>query len=185
MVSAYNEHLLEKIHQERERLLHFVPEVIQDSKYTGYGEYGGIFFYYGNMNSEASQSITRSSSEDGNSDDSSDEVDMASIQNCDSACLDFFLEVEGPLDLAPLKYIEIYEKPGPEQRYNIIMANEIKPTFKLSLSTYCSISLANKLPCIFNWTVSAKDFDVLNTSNFKSDNYCSVPVGKSETTTSD
>ncbi|XP_011866868.1 PREDICTED: uncharacterized protein LOC105561472 [Vollenhovia emeryi] len=59
LVSSYNRHLFQKLHYERKLILRaMVPQLPSRrlppaSTYSGYGEYGGQFFYYGNMSKYA------------------------------------------------------------------------------------------------------------------------------------
>ncbi|XP_011704797.1 PREDICTED: uncharacterized protein LOC105460049 [Wasmannia auropunctata] len=60
LVSSYNKHLFHKLHHERKLILQATTPSLAESRrpppastYSGYGEYGGQFFYYGNMSKYA------------------------------------------------------------------------------------------------------------------------------------
>lgn len=59
LVSSFNKHLFHKLHYERKLVLRTTASSVTSRKpppastYSGYGEYGGQFFYYGNMSKYA------------------------------------------------------------------------------------------------------------------------------------
>ena len=149
MIASNNEHVLEQMHSEQENRLHFLQLSPAPSIYSGYGECGELYFYYGNMNLSAFQKSFQSKKKDEIQDGNSD--------------LEFCIEIECPIDLAPIKYLEQHEKPDPETRYNImrksLSENVSESTFKLYIHISCPTSLKNRLPCMFTWEISSRDFD--------------------------
>ncbi|KAJ9577345.1 hypothetical protein L9F63_006089 [Diploptera punctata] len=186
LIANNNVYILEQMHTERQNTLQLITNSCQSSTYSGYGEYGGYFFFYGNMNLRAFQANYRSNNENENSSDSDDEGSVPVPSTIPpQSCLDleFTAEIDCPFELAPVKYLEEYGKSDPDSRYDVmiksLMTNYSKPKFKLTLEIFCPVSLENRLPFVFNWNVSSEDFENLDTS-FLRDNYISIPIDKSQ-----
>ena len=182
MIADYNEDMLKHKHCERENVLVGLQSKLRSATYFCHYQYGGFFFCYGNMNPSAFRRSSQAYNEGQIQDDNSDwEYIVPSLKYKSSASdLDICVDIECPLDLAPIKYLEKYENPDPETRYNMMIKslseNDSEPTFKLSMHIFCRTSLENRLPHMFTWEISSQDFDKRNTFSFKCDDY----VEKSE-----
>ncbi|XP_072763085.1 uncharacterized protein [Anoplolepis gracilipes] len=152
LVCSFNRHLFHKLHYERKLLLRATASSLPPQKpppastYAGYGEYGGQFFYYGNMSKYAYENkfrYTRS----GNVENTSRELEEA---NNKSHRFDLVIRVQlrcSP-ELAPLSTrmslkTDDLEDCGANSRQELY----------LKLSTACAASKANRLPGAFTWEV--------------------------------
>ncbi|XP_067216412.1 uncharacterized protein [Linepithema humile] len=153
LVGSFNKHLfLSKLHYERKLILRvtapFVPlrRPLPATTYSGYGEYGGQFFYYGNMSKYAHENKfkhTRSS----NAENSSGELEEETNK---SPRFDLIIGVQlrcSP-ELAPLA-VKTNLKSDEFEGYSTDSCQELY----LKLSTKCTASKANRLPALFTWEV--------------------------------
>ncbi|PSN31131.1 hypothetical protein C0J52_23114 [Blattella germanica] len=181
LIASNNDLVLEQLHHERRTLVQqpAFPGNLLPSTYSGYGGYGGFFFYYGNMNDSAYEEKfgSRRLSSDDDSDNQSSKPESPCLD------LDFYVDIECPLELAPIDYLDKYHKPDLECRYNSMIRSmrDSEHTFQLKLSIYCPASFENRLPFMFTWSISSDNFQKLNLCVFRSDGYCSVPVDVSDT----
>ncbi|XP_008202645.1 uncharacterized protein LOC100677949 isoform X1 [Nasonia vitripennis] len=152
LVGSSNEHHLEAVHFERERLMTQTtndllppPKIPACSTYSGYGEYAGRFFYYGNMNEYAFDSKImdawrRNTIRDRIRKRASDR----------KPCYDLLINVElkcSP-ELAPLAVRSLLKCDDFENQSNV---ETHRPYLYLKLSISCPASVSNKLPGQFVW----------------------------------
>ncbi|XP_012269675.3 uncharacterized protein LOC105693970 [Athalia rosae] len=165
LVGSVNDHLFEKSHYDRERLLRSPalpsPRAPPASTYSGYGEYGGQFFYYGNMNKYAFESKFKTSAT-GDWEDPENPEDPENLDDADdlddergggSPCFDLVVGVElrcSP-ELAPLAVRAALRLDDLE---NSTAANS-KQELYLRLNVVCPASVTNRLPGNFTWELKA------------------------------
>ncbi|XP_025261715.1 uncharacterized protein LOC105249738 [Camponotus floridanus] len=152
LVGSFNKHLYHKLHYERKVLLRATASSLPPRKpppastYSGYGEYGGQFFYYGNMSKYAYENkfrYARSSNVENTSGEFEEEANRPHR-------FDLVIKVElrcSP-ELAPLSTrtslkVDDLEDRGVNSRQELY----------LKLSTRCMASKANRLPGDFTWEV--------------------------------
>ncbi|XP_043497188.1 uncharacterized protein LOC122520930 [Polistes fuscatus] len=152
LVVSVNEHYYENLQYEREVLLQEPsippPRMPPVSTYSGYGEYGGQFFYYGNMNKYAYESKFKSLPiiDHENAQDNIEEIQKKSCFN-----LVIAVELKCSPELAPFAVrtllrsneLDIYTKtPNHSELY-------------LKLDIMCPASMANRLPGHFTWELNS------------------------------
>lgn len=145
LVGSVNEHLYEKSHYERELLLQTPtmpsPRPPPASTYSGYGEYGGQFFYYGNMNEYAYENKFKFVDTREWENDETEELRGA-------PCFDLVVAVElrcSP-ELAPLAVRTAVQSDDLETT-----GTSCQPELYLKLDIKCPASVANRLPGSFTW----------------------------------
>lgn len=167
LVGSVNEHLFEKSHYDRERLLHSpalpVPRAPPASTYSGYGEYGGQFFYYGNMNKYAFESKFKAVNT-GDWEDPEDPEDLEdpdgvqdreedrAVQNAPSFDLVIGVELRCSPELAPLAVRAALKLDDLETSGTV---NNSRPELYLRLNVACPASVTNRLPGNFTWELKA------------------------------
>ncbi|KAI4491793.1 hypothetical protein M0804_003185 [Polistes exclamans] len=152
LVVSVNEHYYENLQYEREVLLQEPsippPRMPPVSTYSGYGEYGGQFFYYGNMNKYAYESKFKSLpvTDHENAQNNTEEIQKKSCFN-----LVIAVELKCSPELAPFAVrtllrsneLDIYTKtPNHSELY-------------LKLDIMCPASMANRLPGHFTWELNS------------------------------
>jgi len=115
--------------------------------------------FHSKLHAEVNQNIDR------NSDDFDSNY---SPSNRDSPNMDlqFDVEVQCPLDLAPLQYLENFESPDFEYRYSRVMksadpllsARDSESEFFLYMTVHCPASFTSGLPSLFGWLIRSCDF---------------------------
>lgn len=147
LVGSVNEHHFEKCHYDRELMLQAppmpMPRAPPASTYSGYGEYGGQFFYYGNMNKYAYENKFKYM------DEGNEREDEETVQEI-NPCFDLVIVVElrcSP-ELAPLAVRAILKSDDIE---NIANGNSQNPELYLKLHVTCPVSVSNRLPGTFIW----------------------------------
>lgn len=158
LVGSVNEHLFEKSHYDRERLLRSPalpsPRAPPASTYSGYGEYGGQFFYYGNMNKFAFESKFKSTvTGDWEDPENPDDPEESEEDRVGPPCFDLVVGVElrcspelAPLAVrAALKLDDLEPSITPNSR----------PELYLRLHVACPASVTNRLPGNFTWELKA------------------------------
>ncbi|XP_012283940.1 uncharacterized protein LOC105701623 [Orussus abietinus] len=144
LVGSVNEHLFEKSHYERERLFRATPKPPPASTYSGYGEYGGRFFYYGNMNRYAYESKFKFA-EAGAREDPEDETEEGA-ERAPSFDLVVSVDLRCSPELAPLAVGKALESAD----LDAAPTNEHLELY-LKVDVACPASVANRLPGHFTW----------------------------------
>lgn len=148
LVGSVNEHLFENLHYEHELLLQ-IPLTLTlrpppASTYSGYGEYGGQFFYYGNMNKYAYENkfmhtlntaaVTLESQQQ--------------VREPPSLDLVFEIELKCSPELAPLAIRAVLKS----DEFEAYEAKTLRhQQLFLRLSVACPASTSNRLPGNFVW----------------------------------
>ncbi|XP_029053170.1 uncharacterized protein LOC114880869 [Osmia bicornis bicornis] len=148
LVGSVNEHLFENLHYEHELTLQ-IPLILPlrpppASTYSGYGEYGGQFFYYGNMNKYAYESKFMNAASSAN-------VTVETEQRARGpSSLDLVIEIELKCtsELAPLAVRTVLKSDEFESYEAKTYRNQ---QMYLRMSITCPASIANRLPGIFVW----------------------------------
>ncbi|XP_039312832.1 uncharacterized protein LOC105202213 isoform X2 [Solenopsis invicta] len=146
LVGSYNKHLFHKLHYERKLILRTAPPAWT---YSGYGEYGGQFFYYGNMSKYAYENRFRHARVR-SAENTGRELEEATNR---PPCFDVIIGVQlrcSP-ELAPLTAkmnlktdtFEGCDTNSPQELY-------------LKLNIKCAISKINRLPNTFTWEVHGR-----------------------------
>ncbi|XP_029673141.1 uncharacterized protein LOC115241512 [Formica exsecta] len=152
LVGSFNKHLYHKLHYERKLLLRGTPSSLPSRKpppastYSGYGEYGGQFFYYGNMSKYAYENKFRYA-RSGNVENTGGEFEEEANK---PHRFDLVIRVQlrCPPELAPLSTRTSLKADDLED----CGANSRQELY-LKLSTRCTASKANRLPSDFTWEV--------------------------------
>ncbi|KAL0113424.1 hypothetical protein PUN28_012526 [Cardiocondyla obscurior] len=159
LIGSYNKHLLYKLHHERilritmlsprrppsRRLPPRRPPLA--STYSGYGEYGGQLFYYGNMSEYAYENKFKSTRT------SSAENTGGELEVTDKPCFDLIIGVQlrcSP-ELAPLK-TKMNLQTDSLDGFDTNLRKELY----LKLSIKCAASKVNRLPDNFTWEVRGR-----------------------------
>ncbi|CAK9823518.1 hypothetical protein ANTRET_LOCUS1843 [Anthophora retusa] len=150
LVGSVNEHVFENLHYEHELLLQ-IPLTIPlkpppASTYSGYGEYGGQFFYYGNMNKYAYESKFLHTVNTAN-------LTVETEQQVQRPPLfDLIIEIELKCtpELAPLAVRTILKSDELEAYEMKTCKNQL---LYLRMNVTCSASIDNRLPGNFVWEV--------------------------------
>ncbi|XP_051171474.1 uncharacterized protein LOC127288205 isoform X2 [Leptopilina boulardi] len=149
LVGSVNEHHFEKCHYDRELMLQVPsmpsPRPPPASTYSGYGEYGGQFFYYGNMNKYAYENKFKYVNE-GN--EMEDEETVQEVNRGPCFDLVIIVELRCSPELAPLAVRTILKSDDIE---NISNGNSQNPELYLKLHVTCPASVSNRLPGTFVW----------------------------------
>ncbi|XP_024222248.1 uncharacterized protein LOC100747679 [Bombus impatiens] len=148
LVGSVNEHLFENSHYEHELLLQ-VPLTLPlrpppASTYSGYGEYGGRFFYYGNMNKYAYESKFMQTVSTTNLTVETEQQ----VQRPPSFDLIIEVELKCTPDLAPLAVRSILRSDEFETYEMKVCRNQ---QLYLQMNVTCPASIANRLPGNFVW----------------------------------
>ncbi|KAK0087399.1 hypothetical protein PV325_001161 [Microctonus aethiopoides] len=149
LVGSVNEHHYERIHYERELMLNSrtwpSPRPPLASTYSGYGEYGGQFYYYGNMNkyAYANKFSKPAESEDSEEQDENTSDDVRTTPTFD---LVVGIELRCSPELAPLAVRSVLKSDDVDNRP--ISHN---PEMYLKMNITCPASIANRLPGHFTW----------------------------------
>lgn len=176
LVFSSNKNFLERVHHRRQLLFQDPvmpkPKRPEDCTFTGYDECGGLLIWYGNMNKAAFRSMLHAEANhnyefsDADSLPSDDESGVESGLNSPNMDLQFDVEVQCPLDLAPLQYLENFESPDFEYRYSRVMksadpllsARDSESEFFLYMTVHCPASFTSGLPSLFGWLIRSCDF---------------------------
>ncbi|XP_077262939.1 uncharacterized protein LOC143897865 [Temnothorax americanus] len=149
LVNSYNKHLFHKLHYERKLVLRATApsrRLPPASMYSGYGEYGGQFFYYGNMSKYAYESRfkhTRASNAGNTGEEFEEETNMP-------PCFVLIIGVQlrcSP-ELAPLAARTNLKNDSLDG----CDTNSHQELY-LKLSTKCVVSKTNRLPDTLTWEV--------------------------------
>nr|XP_031831925.1 uncharacterized protein LOC116426727 [Nomia melanderi] len=148
LVGSVNEHLLESLHYENELHLQiplsFPLKPPPASTYSGYGEYGGQFFYYGNMNKYAYESKFVHNTNPLNA------MHNTEQQVQWPPCFDLVIEVELKCtsELAPLAVWPLLKS----DEFEAYETRKFKDQqLVLKMTVVCPASVANRLPDTFVW----------------------------------
>ncbi|CAD6215659.1 GSCOCG00000471001-RA-CDS [Cotesia congregata] len=150
LVGSVNEHHYEAVHHDRERLMHTkrmpLPRIPVSSTYSGYGEYGGQFFYYGNMNRSAfaNKFHLAPESEDYEADDRQNSRGISKFD------LTISVDLRCSPELAPFLVRSILKSDDfdhPRASHN--------PEIYMKMKVSCPGSVANRLPGNFIWEQKA------------------------------
>ncbi|KZC12669.1 hypothetical protein WN55_04135 [Dufourea novaeangliae] len=150
LVGSVNEHLFENLHYEHELLLQiplsFPLRPPPASTYSGYGEYDGQFFYYGNMNKYAYESkflhtvnpldVTLNTEQP--------------VQRQPSFDLMIEIELKCTSELAPLAIRTVLRSADEFEAYEARTTDKHQQLF-LRMTVMCPASIANRLPGNFVW----------------------------------
>ncbi|KAI4501799.1 hypothetical protein M0802_003134 [Mischocyttarus mexicanus] len=153
LVVSVNEHYYENLQYERAILLQELslipsPKMPPVSTYSGYGEYGGQFFYYGNMNKYAYESKFKSLPLT-NHDNAQDDIEETQRKSCFNLVIT--VELKCSPELAPFAV------------RTLLRSNELDTYTKtpnhselyLKLDIMCPASMANRLPGNFTWELNS------------------------------
>ncbi|EFN88239.1 uncharacterized protein LOC105192066 [Harpegnathos saltator] len=152
LVSSFNKQLFYKLHYERKLDLRVMLPSVPSRKllpaciYSGYGEYGGRFFYYGTMSKYAYEYKFK-------------HVRLNNVENIGSELeqetnrppqfdLVITIELRCSSELAPLA-ARAHLKCDDLENYNTNSSQELY----LKLNMKCATSKANRLPGVFVWEV--------------------------------
>ncbi|XP_035725233.1 uncharacterized protein LOC118442994 [Vespa mandarinia] len=152
LVSSVNEHYYENLQYERELLFQEPsippPRIPPVSTYSGYGEYGGQFFYYGNMNKYAYESKIKSLPV---TDHENAQDDIEKIHGTPCFNLIIAVELKCSLELAPFTVRTLLQS----NELEIYTKTPNRPELYLKLDIMCPASLANRLPGNFTWELNS------------------------------
>lgn len=123
------------------------PRAPLASMYSGYGEYGGQFFYYGNMNKYAYENKFKSLSVIDHEDA---EIEIEETQRTPLFDLVINVELKCSPELAPFSIRALL--PFDELEVHTKTLNH--PTLYLKLDITCPASMANRLPGNFIWQLN-------------------------------
>lgn len=155
LVASVNEHYYEGIHYEREISLQtrtmVAPSLTLPSTYSGYGEYGGQFFYYGNMNRQAYATKWRQTAESEEYPDYP-EPEAEDRQSCSTFDLVIGIELRCSPELAPLIIRPILKIDDVDNSRPI----SHNPEMYVKMTVNCPASVANRLPGHFVWEQRAR-----------------------------
>ncbi|KOC68429.1 hypothetical protein WH47_10669 [Habropoda laboriosa] len=148
LVGSMNEHVFEILHYEQELLLQ-IPLTIPlkpppASTYSGYGEYGGRFFYYGNMNKYAYENKFLHTLNTANMAVETEEQ----VQNPSLFGVTIEIELKCTPELAPLAVRTILKSDELEAYEMKTCKNQL---LYLRMNVTCSASIDNRLPGNFVW----------------------------------
>ncbi|OAD52945.1 hypothetical protein WN48_11191 [Eufriesea mexicana] len=148
LVASVNEHFFENLHYEHELVLQ-IPLILSlrpppASTYSGYGEYGGRFFYYGNMNKYAYESKFMHPTRTENITIDTEQQ----IQRPPSFDLIIEIELKCTPELAPLSVRSILKSDEFETYETKTYKNQ---QLYLRMNVICPASIANRLPSNFVW----------------------------------
>ncbi|KAL7290187.1 hypothetical protein TKK_0015896 [Trichogramma kaykai] len=155
LIGSFNEHYLEKVHYDREcQLLKDanaqlpMPKPPPCSTYSGYGEYGGSFFYYGNMNEFAYESKVVDAWRRTTALRDRNNKRLAIKKPNYDLVID--VELRCSPDLAPLA-IRSTLKCDDIEYLDESEAESSNPEMYLRMSVNCPASKLNRLPSHFDW----------------------------------
>ncbi|KAK2578769.1 hypothetical protein KPH14_008874 [Odynerus spinipes] len=152
LVGSVNEHHFENLQYERELLSQGStippPRAPPASMYSGYGEYGGQFFYYGNMNKYAYENKFKSLSVIDHEDA---EVEIEEIHGTPFFDLVINVELKCSPELAPFSVRTLLRSDELEIHTKTLN----RPEFYLKLDITCPASMANRLPGNFTWKLNS------------------------------
>lgn len=148
LVGSVNEHYLERVHYQR-RLDLKLPTLDSSrrpmpSTYSGYGEYGGKFFYYGNMNKYAYMNKHRQATDREDLDDDEGTDMTISPQPCE---LVITIELRCSIELAPLVVRSLLKSDDIDN--NRPLSHD--PELYIKMNVNCPASVSNRLPSHFTW----------------------------------
>ncbi|XP_015127752.1 uncharacterized protein LOC107048838 [Diachasma alloeum] len=155
LVASVNEHYYEGIHFEREISIQtrtaIAPKVTLPSTYSGYGEYGGQFFYYGNMNRQAYTTKWHRPAE------SEEYQEYPELQPKDMKLFPTYdlvigIELRCSPELAPLVIRPILKSDDVDNSRPL----SHNPEMYLKMTVNCPASSANRLPGHFVWEQRAR-----------------------------
>ncbi|XP_066590372.1 uncharacterized protein [Prorops nasuta] len=172
LVASINDHHYEKLRFERVLLLQFLqpphPKPPPASTYSGYGEYAGQFFYYGNMNKEAYErkcnSNVASNPRTAGAQNRQERNEMNQRNNRNTretrkdpevTCFSLVANVDlrcSP-ELAPLAIRNSLNL----DNYEVSNYTNCPQEFFLRLHINCPASIANRLPANFTWELRGPD----------------------------
>ncbi|XP_063975745.1 uncharacterized protein LOC135161762 [Diachasmimorpha longicaudata] len=150
LVASVNEHYYEGKHFGREISIQtrtaVTPQVILPSTYSGYGEYGGKFFYYGNMNTQAYTTKWHRPAE------SEEHLEYPEEQRKDKKLFPTYdlvigIELRCSPELAPLIIRPILRSDDVDNNRPL----SHNPEMYLKMTVNCPASRANRLPGHFVW----------------------------------
>ncbi|XP_076396374.1 uncharacterized protein LOC100876311 [Megachile rotundata] len=148
LVGSVNEHLFENLHYEHELMLQ-IPLTLPlrpppASTYSGYGEYGGRFFYYGNMNKYAYESKFLNAVSAANRTVETEQP----VRRPPSFDLVIEIELRCTPELAPLAVRTQLKS----DRFDSWLPRTSKTQrLYLKMNVACPASIANRLPGNFLW----------------------------------
>ncbi|KOX68919.1 hypothetical protein WN51_06839 [Melipona quadrifasciata] len=148
LVGSVNEHIFENLHYEHQLLLQ-IPLTLPlrpppASTYSGYGEYGGRFFYYGNMNKYAYETKFVHTVNTANLTVETEQQ----VQRPPAFDLVIEIELKCTPDLAPLAARSILKS---DEFKTHEMRTCRSQQLHLRMNVVCPASLANRLPGNFVW----------------------------------
>ncbi|KYN08714.1 PREDICTED: uncharacterized protein LOC108771362 [Cyphomyrmex costatus] len=152
LVGSYNKHLFHKLHYERKLILRATAPSLASrrlppaSTYSGYGEYGGQFFYYGNMSKFAYENrfkYIRIS----NAENTGGEIEEETNR---PPCFDLVIGIQlrCSSELAPLATRMTLKTDSLDS-----CCTNSNQELYLKLSIKCAVSKTNRLPDTFTWEV--------------------------------
>uniref|UniRef100_A0A6V7HPX5 Uncharacterized protein n=1 Tax=Bracon brevicornis TaxID=1563983 RepID=A0A6V7HPX5_9HYME len=150
LVASVNEHYYENLNFEREAALQertkIATKIPYASTYSGYGEYGGQFFYYGNMNKQAFATKWHQPAE---TEDFLDVIEEHPLDNekYPTFALKIGIELRCSPELAPLMIRPILKSDDLDNT----RPPSHNPEMYLKMTVNCPASLANRLPSHFVW----------------------------------
>ncbi|XP_011312127.1 uncharacterized protein [Fopius arisanus] len=155
LVASVNEHYYERIHFEREISIQarttVTPKLTLPSTYSGYGEYGGQFFYYGNMNRQAYATKWH---RPGESEEYQEYPEQVSEDHRSFPTYDLVIGIElrcspelAPLIIRPILKSDDVDNSRPFSH---------NPEMYLKMTVNCPASIANRLPGHFVWEQRAR-----------------------------
>lgn len=170
LVANNNESLLKQVHHKRQVLLQTsaisVTKAPMESIYCGHGEFVGPFCCYGNISeficskgqAEFSHNMDRIPDDfylDSLTSDDGDNVPNRCSPNMD---LQLEIELQCPMELAPIKYLEKCEPLDFEYRYSSMTKSATKgheTEFFSQINIHCPTSSTTRTPSSFQWLVTS------------------------------
>lgn len=150
LVGSVNEHHYERVHYEREVMLQTrslpSPRPPPSSTYSGYGEYGGQFFYYGNMNKYAYANKFSKPAESEDYEEQNDGSTDSTSRSTPTFDLIVGIELRCSPELAPLAVRSVLKSDDVDNRLS-----SHNPEMYLRMNITCPASIANRLPGHFTW----------------------------------
>lgn len=123
---------------------------MQPSTYTGFGVYGGEFFYYGNMNQLAFYNKLQTSNADEieDEDEDQDEGFRGFDDKQKATCLTILVDFECSPELAPLMVRSTFN-------YDDLDADDPDSSLEvlLKMRITCPASASSRLPNFFPWQI--------------------------------
>ncbi|CAH1180022.1 unnamed protein product [Phaedon cochleariae] len=172
IILAHNDMYTQQAQYERELLLRRDPDVRikrpGNNVYTGYGDVGNVFFYYGVMNDSAYNQKFNSDEDNDEDEEDEENIDIENepvanipVQNSDEDIfyrlphlgLRMNITVRCPLSYAPLPYLKSL---GEDQREKLKNRNRTTGPIEMKITFECEGATYPRLPNFYQYDVKPK-----------------------------